>query len=87
MAWYEGTWKGGEYNGNGKLVSSQWTYDGEWVNGRMHGHGVRTDAAGTILEQGTWVDGKLVATDDATTNNTTTAAQSPGGESHAVLVD
>lgn len=41
-AYYEGQISNNGFNGRGKFISSQVTYDGEWENNRPYGQGTET---------------------------------------------
>ncbi|GKY97678.1 hypothetical protein MPSEU_000726000 [Mayamaea pseudoterrestris] len=60
---YEGEWDSGKYHGKGILswrehTGEQLSYEGEFEKGLFHGVGVKRDAAGVVIEEGLWSNGR-----------------------------
>lgn len=62
--YYEGEWKDGVYHGKGTIAYPTWSYEGCWEDGEMHGHGIKKDAAGTLVVKGKWENGAYVEGSD-----------------------
>ncbi len=46
--YYDGEWKNGKREGQGKLFGNNFIYDGEWKNGKRNGYGVWENSSGEI---------------------------------------
>jgi len=58
---YDGEWNLGKFNGQGTMTYSRGDkYVGEFKNGLFNGGGTYYSLSGAVVDQGMWVDGKLV---------------------------
>jgi hypothetical protein len=65
---WEGNWRNGQLNGDGKFSSSTLTYHGKWVNGEFSGQGVeKTLTSGKVFtgqfKNHRWYKGRVVFSD------------------------
>ena len=54
--WF-GTWKKGEMTGQGRLLASNYTYEGEFKDWKMNGHGKLV--SGKYVSEGEWIEGHM----------------------------